>query len=367
MFEWLLGKKPVAQYLVFLLLVPPTVTYFTIVEFYANGIDTGSTLSLLRNSYPQRFLRETASEGLGQGSYVVNLFTELATRYIWMASGVIFGTCLFGVCLISLWLMYRNFNATPIWIVCAILLVATLPEIVEGRLCFTSAFELRRSCAEILASMDISPENFGLSVISLPLGYLDQEFRDYAVRGHIRLVKLLGFTMVMLGLAASATLSARNDKVGREARLLSEQIRHGQIFLYCSCVVLTASVLYSDIWGRWPVRLMPSVPERDNLAAYQDQATVALGVAASAILLATYIPLSLAHHWRAVKLANSQIDHDGADEVKDANGWSRPEKFLLDHGLTSPLSTQVQKIIALLLPALAGQLLTLAPSFAGIG
>lgn len=367
MFGWFLGKRPGAQYLVFLLLMPPAIAYFAVVAFYADGINTGPTLDLLRDSYPKRFLRGTPSDELGEGIYVVNLFSELASRYIWMASGVVFGVCLLGVCLVSLWLIYRNFNAPLIWIVCALLFVGTLPEIVESRLCFVAIFELHRSCTDIMASKDISPENFGLSVVTVPLGYLDQEFRNYVVRGHIGLVKLLGFTIVMLGLAASATLSARNGGGVREAAALSEQIRHGQIFLYCGCVMLTASVLYSDVWGRWPVRLMPSGPEREQLAAYQDQATVALGVGASVILLAAYVPLSFVHHWRAVRLANSQIGEDGADRPEDTDERKPVEKFLLDHELTSPLSTQIQKIIALLLPALAGQFLTLAPSFAGAG
>lgn len=366
-FRWFLGRKPGREYLAFLLLVPPTIAFLAVTSFFLAGIDTGPTVELLRGSYPQRFLREMPSDGLVQGTYVVGIFSELATRYIWMASGLVFGACLFGVCFTTLWLIYRNFNAPLIWLVCAILLAISLPEIIEGRPCFAATWDLHKTCEDLLKPNVISSDNVSLSIVAVPLGHLDGAFRDFAVTVHIGLIRLLGFTMVMLAMAAAATLSARNSAKTHEAASLGEQIKHSQVFLYCSCVVLTASVVYSDAWGRWPVRLMPSGAQQDQLAAYQDQVTVAIGVGASVILLAAYVPLSLAHHWRAVRFARSQIGQDHTEKTGELSGQTPVDRFLLEHGLSSPLATQVQKIIALLLPALAGQLLALAPALAGAG
>ena len=34
-------------------------------------------------------------------------------------------------------------------------------------------------------------------------------------------------------------------------------MRRGQIFLYTACTVITVNVLYTAIWNRWPVQLLP--------------------------------------------------------------------------------------------------------------
>ena len=167
--------------------------------------------------------------------------------------------------------------------------------------------------------------------------------------------------MLMLGAAAAATVAEPPMNKQLTASFMAEQMQRGQLFLYTSCICLTVGVIYSAVWLRWPIELMPPGSLRNELAAYVSIVVAVIGVVASFLILSTYLPMALIQRGQTRELARTTLlKKKRLTEKGVPVGFGDQDiaMFLEANCLRIPLISQFQRVGAILLPALVSPLIS---------
>jgi hypothetical protein len=114
---------------------------------------------------------------------------------------------------------------------------------------------------------------------------------------------MLLVVMVMLGTAAASTVAPPPRHEKSTPSFLAGQMQRSQVFLYTACTVFTIGIIYTAVWLRWPIELMPQGSLRDELSGHVTVVIAAHGVMATLIVLSTYLPMALVHRAQARALA----------------------------------------------------------------
>jgi hypothetical protein len=364
----------------------PAVIFTFAYEYVALSVVTTRYIEGLEASYPgayeafapdsERVLDQAAGEAtsvgiLSGGPVAVSYLTDYRARLAWLTASVtavIVVTAAIGICA---WIIWRSVNDRRLLVAGVIVLLSVQQNISTNLELYAGDIETVPGC--------LAPclEALTFRLITDPLVGLSPELRNVARGLHAFNNGLGGVMLVMLGLAAASTLAWPPRGRAVTPAFLAEQMRRGQIFLYTGCTCLTVIIIYIAVWNRWPVELLPAGPPRDDLAAYVTVLVAANGVFASLLLVGAYVPTALGQHAEARKLAlahladgdgtdDSGAGEDGADATDDVDQADPVTAFLQRHRLVTPLFTQLQRIAAMLVPALVSPLLSAFASLTGI-
>lgn len=362
------------RYRFLLLLVAPIAVVAIAVWWYARTNGSVETIYQLYDSFPSSYetvsphtqsdltpverVSVAESGGVSNVNVMVSRTQEFRARIIWLTA--IFTFLVVSACaaVISVWVAWESLRDGRFWVLTGLYVVLAvwapfaLGDLIAARApCETvgadsSVLECRRSIA---TDPDLTVLSF--RIVFGPLESLDPAFYRFSWAMHAGYATILSIVMVLLGTAAAATIAAPPGRSKRTPSFQSGQMQRGQIFLYSASAVLTFALIYNSAWLRWPVELMPQGALRGELSSYVASVVGFLGVVASAMLLAIYIPMALIHRRQARRLA-----HEALAERPETAGTKVDredvQEFLEANHLQVPLFSQLQRIGAMLLPAL---------------
>lgn len=201
---------------------------------------------------------------------------------------------------------------------------------------------------------------------------VDPAFHGFAYRLYMICFGLLVFSVVSGLFAAGYTLSPLKEAERRNANALAQRMQDVKHFLYLGALLLTVAIIFTAAWLRWPVNLLPpDTALHKDLSALVNSVIMFWGAIYSAILLSAYLPGALCLRARARGLAARSLGQAGDSEPgaskgspDEAEGTREPpsekeiEKYLKDNRLLLPLADQLQRVLAIFAPAMAGPLIS---------
>lgn len=210
---------------------------------------------------------------------------------------------------------------------------------------------------------------FHLHMTADLLHRVDPQFHTFAYRLYMICFGLLVLTVVSGVVAASYALSPLDEK---SPQALAQRMQHVKHLLYMGSLLLTVAIVFSGVWLRWPADLLVAEKSvQSELMSLANSVTMYWGAIYTAILLSTYVPGALCLRARARNLATHCLSQQVGDKVEaqgvapegaPENGpdlsESTIEGYLGKNGLMLPFAGQLQRVIAIFAPALAGPLIS---------
>ncbi len=295
-------------------------------------------------------------------SVVINRLVEYRARFIWLTACVTFWIVSLAACGISTWIIWCSLRDWRVIGVASLLVCYLFLRVCAG---VRFIEELGKGFPDKLLPLDLDAFSvLGLHLIFDPLKCLDHEFQKLAWVMHSGSLVLLGIVTTFLVTAAATTLAAPPNGEKRSSTFLAEQNQRGQVFLYTACTAMIVTIIYVAACSRWPVELLPKGERlREYLAAYTTVSVAAQGVLSSILLLGSYIPMTLVQNAQARKFAlENLVEKHQEGKIQEGTagiGSKEVQEFLAEHHLLTPLSSQFQRVGAMLLPAMASHLFTL--------
>jgi hypothetical protein len=284
-----------------------------------------------------------------------NRLVDYRARFIWLTACLSVLIVAIATSGISAWIIWCSLRDKRVISVASILVTYLILRICAG---FQFYAELGNDFPNNLSPFDLNAlDKFGLHLFFDPLHALDSEFQRLAWVMHVCYLVLIGLVTTILVTAAATTLASPPKREPWTVTFLAEQKQRGEIFLYTASIAMTVTILYTAACDRWPVEVIPKGRLHDDLAAYTTVAVAAQGVLSSILLLSSYFPMTLIQNAQARKFAESFLGGQKQEESVH-NGREEIQKFLETHHLLTPIHSNIQRISAMLMPALASHLFT---------
>ena len=268
------GRSLGAVKIIMPILVPTLLWFFA---SWAFSYSVFSSFTDLRASYPQVYeivypQSEQQPSGqvefFGAGKSVsvhakVSRLTDYRARYIWLTAILTCFVFAIAATFVSGWIIWRSLKdrRNGLAIVIGLLALYLVARSIYGYNLLSEynyGFPNPKFWNPVYPSfLDV----LGMHLVLDPLKSLDPTFQRLAWRLHAGFLVLLGSVVTMLMVAAASTLVPPPRGVQTTPAFQAAQMRRGQIFLYTACTVMTVNVLYTAIWNRWPVELLPESGE----------------------------------------------------------------------------------------------------------
>ncbi len=302
--------------------------------------------------------------GLTTVTVSVDRVTEFRGRILWLTALLVF--FLVGICaaVVSAFLTWESLRDGRIWplvgffslvIIWAPVAIYDLAARMRTEGMVPSGNPILDCLSAYLARTDLDVLSY--CVVFKPLQDLEAQFYGFAATMHAGYVALLSILMVMLGTLAAACSAGPPGNSNLTPQFLSGQMLRGQVFLYATSAVMAFALIYNSVWLRLPIEVMPHGALRQQLSNYVSAVVGFVGVTASAMLLSTYIPLALIHRWRARQLARDTLSRQDGVEAPDVS-HDAIRAFIVSQNIQVPLVSQLQRIGAMLTPALVSPIIS---------
>jgi len=150
------------------------------------------------------------------------------------------------------------------------------------------------------------------------------------------------------------TISALKKEVEAYADDLEARTRWLKYLLFGAAAILIAGVANMQIWRAWPTAILTAVDANTGMAYQQfaDASIVYHSFLFALILIAIFVPMA-AWMQRNARVLSETAKACKLLEVKTAATWRQ------ENGLTLSFSENIQRILAVLSPILAGPILEL--------